>query len=332
MTNDVRHRGSNSPVVAVASLRKTYRGGVTALDGLDLTVPAMTIFGLLGPNGAGKTTTVKILTTLSRPDEGTAEVAGVDVLSQPDRVRRVVGYVAQRSGADIQATGTENLVLQARVHGLDRSEARRRSSQLLERFGLARDADRLVKTWSGGMRRRLDIALALVHSPQVLFLDEPTTGLDPEVRTELWDEIRRLRDVDGVTVLLTTHYLEEADQLADRLAIIDQGKVVAEGTPSELKDSMRGDGLHIELSAPDTTGKAIDVLNSDFGLRDLVVEGRIVHARAGRGAETVPRVLAALIGAGIEVLAVTVNRPSLDDVFLRHAGRKFIPMEKGAAS
>ena len=332
MTNDVLYHETEAPALAIFSLRKSYPGDVTALDGLDLTVAAGTIFGLLGPNGAGKTTTVKILTTLSRPDEGTALVAGVDVLSEPEAVRRLVGYVAQKSGADVQASGTENLVLQARVYGLDRSQARDRSAQLLGRFGLTEAAGRLVKTWSGGMRRRLDIALALIHAPQVLFMDEPTTGLDPEVRADLWGEIRRLRDEDGVTVLLTTHYLEEADQLADRLAIIDHGRVVAEGTPSELKDSMRGDGVHIEMASGDGAHKAVQVLDGDFGLREMVVEGRSVHARATRGAEAVPRVLAALIGAGIEVVAVTVNRPSLDDVFLRHAGRRFEAREMEVSS
>ena len=313
-------------IISVKGLRKTYPDGVIALDGLDLTVSQGTVFGLLGPNGAGKSTIVKILTTLSYPDEGEASIAGVDVLSDPDAVRRSIGYVAQRSGVDVQATGRENLVLQARVNGFDRGEARRRADELLERFGLSESADRLVKTWSGGMQRRLDIALALVHGPQILFLDEPTTGLDPEVRAELWDAIRNLRDVDGVTVLLTTHYLEEADQLADRIVIIDHGRVVAEGTPGELKDGMRGDALHIELTSPDVVESAIGVL-VDSHLREVVVEGRSVHARADRGAEAVPVVLAALDAAGVRVLEVTVNRPSLDDVFLRHTGRRFATNE-----
>ncbi len=248
MTNSVRNRPSDPPALEVTSLRKSYPGDVLALDGLDLTIPSGTVFGLLGPNGAGKTTAVKILATLARPDEGTAVVAGVDVLTDPGTVRRLVGYVSQRSGADVHATGTENLTLQARVHDIDRHEARGISARLMDRFGLTEAADRVVKTWSGGMRRRLDIALAMVHSPKVLFLDEPTTGLDPEVRADLWNEIRRLRDEDGVTVLLTTHYLEEADQLADTIAIVDRGKVVAEGTPSQLKDGMKGDGLHIDLT------------------------------------------------------------------------------------
>ena len=313
-------------IVSVTGLRKTYPDGVIALDGLDLTVSKGTVFGLLGPNGAGKSTTVKILTTLSYPDEGEASIAGVDVLSDPDAVRRSIGYVAQRSGSDVQSTGMENLVLQARINGFDRSEARRRAAGLLERFGLSESADRLVKTWSGGMQRRLDIALALVHSPQILFLDEPTTGLDPEVRAELWDVIRTLRDVDGVTVLLTTHYLEEADHLADRIVIIDHGRVVAEGTPGDLKDGMRGDALHIELTSTDMIGSAMQVLATSQ-LREVVVDGRSVHARVDRGAEAIPVVLAALDAAGVRVLEVTVNRPSLDDVFLRHTGRRFATTE-----
>jgi ABC-2 type transport system ATP-binding protein len=307
----------------VASLRKRYPGDVIALDGLDLTVPSGTVFGLLGPNGAGKTSAVKILATLSRPDEGTAVVAGIDVLTDPGTVRRLVGYVSQRSGADAHATGTENLTLQARVHDIDRHEARRISARLLDRFGLTEQADRVVKTWSGGMRRRLDIALAMVHSPEVLFLDEPTTGLDPEVRADLWIEIRRLRDEDGVTVLLTTHYLEEADQLADSIAIVDHGKVVAEGNPSQLKDGMKGDGLHIDLTGEDMARQAIEILEGEPGLGGLVAQGRTIHARTDRGAEAVPRVIRALDAAGIEVAAITVSRPSLDDVFLAHAGRRY---------
>jgi ABC-2 type transport system ATP-binding protein len=327
MTNSVRRQFTHTPALQVASLHKRYPGGVIALDGLDLTVPSGTVFGLLGPNGAGKTTAVKILATLSRPDEGTAVVAGIDVLTDPGTVRRLVGYVSQRSGADAQATGTENLILQARVHDIDRHEAHRISALLLNRFGLTEHADRVVKTWSGGMRRRLDIALAMVHSPEVLFLDEPTTGLDPEVRADLWTEIRRLRDEDGVTVLLTTHYLEEADQLADGIAILDHGKVVAEGTPSQLKDSMKGDGLHIDLTGDDMARRAIGILEGEPGLGGFVAQGRTINARTDRGAEAVPRVIRALDTAGIEVAAITVSRPSLDDVFLAHAGRRYMSTE-----
>jgi ABC-2 type transport system ATP-binding protein len=323
MTNDVRTSERVEATLVTESLRKTYPDDVVALDGLDLEVAASTIFGLLGPNGAGKSTTVRILTTLSRPDDGSARVAGADVLTEPERVRSAVGYVAQKSGADVQATGTENLMLQARIHGLDRREGQSRAGSLLERLGLAEHADRLVKTWSGGMRRRLDIGLALVNSPQVLFLDEPTTGLDPEARADLWDEIRRLRDEDGVTVLLTTHYLDEADRLADRLAIIDHGRIVAEGTPGELKDGMRGDGVHIELADAELVGRAAPILET-VGLHDVITEGGTVHGRVERAAEAIPIVLNALSKAGVDVQEVSVSRPSLDDVFLSHTGRRFL--------
>jgi ABC-2 type transport system ATP-binding protein len=230
--------------IEAQGLAKTYPGGVRALDGLSLTVGEGAVFGLLGPNGAGKSTAVKILTTLAQPDEGEARVAGLDVRAEPAEVREAIGVVSQGSGLDVQATARENLRLQGHVHGLGGRDLEQRSEALLERFGLADAADRLVRTFSGGMQRRLDIALALVHRPRVLFLDEPTTGLDPEVRADMWEEIARLTG-EGLTVLLTTHYLEEADRLAAHLAIVDRGRVVAEGTPDELKRELRGDAVHV---------------------------------------------------------------------------------------
>jgi ABC-2 type transport system ATP-binding protein len=217
-----------SAAIEARDLTKTYPKGVRALDGLGFSVEAGTVFGLLGPNGAGKSTTVKILTTLTRPDSGQARVAGVDVLANPDRVRRSIGLVAQRSGVDLEATGRENLTLQGQVYGLRGAELRTRVEQLLERFGLAEAAGRVTRGYSGGMQRRLDIAMGLIHRPRVLFLDEPTTGLDPEVRADMWAEIAHLSGSEGLTILLTTHYLEEADHLAGRLAIVDHGRVVAE--------------------------------------------------------------------------------------------------------
>ncbi|HUN35175.1 MAG TPA: ATP-binding cassette domain-containing protein [Trebonia sp.] len=211
---------------------------VSALDGLTLTVPRGTIFALVGPNGAGKSTTVKILTTLARPDEGQARVEGVDVLTSPAAVRRIIGVVGQRSGADPGATGRENLILQAHLFGLGTRAARIRADELLDRFDLRAAAGRFVKGYSGGMQRRLDVALGLVHQPRVLFLDEPTTGLDPEARAAMWQEISRLADTEQLTVLLTTHYLEEADRLAGSVAIIDNGRVVAQGTPDGLKQDV----------------------------------------------------------------------------------------------
>ena len=233
--------------IEARGLVKTYPGPgktrVSALDGLTLDVARGTIFALVGPNGAGKTTTVKILTTLASPDEGTAAVEGIDVIAAPSQARRVIGVVAQRSGADPAATGRENLILQAHLYGMPTGAARARADELLDRFQLTEAAGRFVRTYSGGMQRRLDVALGLVHQPRVLFLDEPTTGLDPESRAARWDEITTLATTDQVTVLLTTHYLDEADRLAGRVAIVDRGRVVAEGDPQQLKRDLGVDSL-----------------------------------------------------------------------------------------
>ena len=297
--------------------------GIRALDGLDISVPRGIIFGLLGPNGAGKTTTVKILTSLARPDAGTAWVEGVDVLARPGQVRHMIGVVAQRSGADPTATGRENLILQGRLYGLRGQAVRTRADELLAHFGLTEAADRLVRTYSGGMQRRLDVALGLVHRPAVLFLDEPTTGLDPEARTAMWQEIARLATQEGLTVLLTTHYLEEADRLASRLAIVDRGRVVTSGTPDELKGELRGDVVHVELPADVDVSLVRSVLAGLPPVRDVLIAGRDVSARSDDGAAAVPVVLAELQRAGIRAASVAVARPSLDDVYLRHTGRRY---------
>ena len=302
-------------------LVKTY-GDVRALDGLSLAVPPGTIFGLVGPNGAGKSTTVRVLTTLSRADSGSARVAGHDVLADPGAVRRAIGCVGQRSGVDVEATGVENLLLQGQIHGLRGRALAARVAELLEQFGLSDAGGRFVKTYSGGMQRRLDIAMALVHRPQVLFLDEPTTGLDPEVRAEMWREIERLTRDEGLSILLTTHYLEEADRLASELAIVDRGRVVAGGSPEQLKAELRGDSIQVELGFA-ANGAATAALEPLPGVRELVVDGSSLHARADDGARAVPLVLGALEAGGIDVASVTVSRPSLDDVYLRHAGRSF---------
>jgi ABC-2 type transport system ATP-binding protein len=317
---DTARRHENA--IEARGLRKAY-GEVRALDGLDFTVEAGTIFGLLGPNGAGKSTTVKILTTLSRPDEGEARVAGVDVLRHPSRVRNAIGVVGQRSGIDPQATGRENLALQGQIHRLSKRELDARVDVLLDHFGLADAAGRLARTYSGGMQRRLDIALGLVHRPQVLFLDEPTTGLDPEVRAAMWEEISRLAGEEGLTILLTTHYLEEADRLASNLAIVDRGRVVAAGSPEQLKAELRGDAIQIELVTPELNGRVPAALAHLEGLREVELAGTDLRARADRGAARVPAVLAALDTAGVKVATVSVARPSLDDVYLRYAGRSF---------
>jgi ABC-2 type transport system ATP-binding protein len=314
--------------IEASGLVKTYPGGVRALDGLSFEVEAGTVFGMLGPNGAGKSTTVKILTTLSRPDEGQARVGGFDILRQPDRVRRTIGVVAQRSGVDKEATGRENLRLQGQLFGMGRRDLERRASELLERFGLADAADRIVRTYSGGMQRRLDIALGLIHGPGILFLDEPTTGLDPEVRTGLWEEITRLASEEGITVLLTTHYLEEADRLARRLVIVDRGRIVAEGEPEQLKGELRGDAISIELQDPESNGRVTHALGRLGEVRDVSVDGRSLRARADDGARAVPIVLQTLEASGVRVASVTVARPSLDDVYLRYTGRTFSQAEQ----
>ena len=309
--------------IVTHGLVKTYRGGVRALDGLDITVETGTIFALLGPNGAGKSTTVKILTTLSRPDGGDARVAGLDVLTEPDRVRRRIGVVAQRSGVDPQITGRENLILQGQLYGLREPDLRGRVTALLERFGLAAAADRMAGGYSGGMQRRLDIAMGLIHRPRVLFLDEPTTGLDPEIRVQMWGNISRLAAEEGLTILLTTHYLEEADHLAKRLAIVDRGRVVVEGSADQLKSELQGDALHIELTTIEQRARVDAALNRLPGIRDVSLTEHTLHARADNGAAAVPLVLQSLQASGIAVASVTVATPSLDDVYLRHTGRTF---------
>ena len=319
---------STDCAIEAHQLVKTYavRGnkhGIRALDGLDLGVPGGIIYGLLGPNGAGKSTTVKILTSLARPDAGSARVAGIDVLAQPGRLRHMIGVVAQRSGADPTATGRENLILQGRLYGLRGGSVRARADELLAHFGLTEAAGRLVKTYSGGMQRRLDVALGLIHRPAVLFLDEPTTGLDPESRAAMWQEIARLAGGEGMTVLLTTHYLEEADRLASQLAIVDRGRVVATGSPDGLKGQLRGDAVQVELPAEAEAGLVRSVLADLPEVRDVVIAGRNVSARSDDGAAAVPVVLGALQRAGINASSVAVARPSLDDVYLRHTGRRY---------
>ncbi|MBV8086625.1 MAG: ATP-binding cassette domain-containing protein [Chloroflexi bacterium] len=316
--------------IEVAGLVKTYKGGVRALDGLDLHVEPGTVFGLLGPNGAGKSTSVKVLTTLTAPDGGTARVAGFDVVRQANQVRHAIGYVPQKSSLDPDLTGRENLILQGQLYNLSGRQLKSRAAELLERFDLTEAADRLARGYSGGMQRKLEVAMGLVHQPRVLFLDEPTTGLDPEARASMWEEIDRLVADERVTILLTTHYLEEADKLASRLAIIDHGRVVGEGTPEELKAELHGDTIQVELEgAPDS---GITAVNRVAGLREVSVDGRVLRARADRGAAAVPAVLAALEADGAKVASVTISRPSLEDVYLRYAGRAFTEADKEQAA
>ena len=307
--------------IVVEGLRKRY-GEVQALDGVSFRVREGEVFGLLGPNGAGKSTTTRILVTLTEPDQGRAEVAGHDVVRAPNAVRRSIGYVPQASGVDRAATGRENLVLQGRVQGLGGRALRERVDQLLDLFGLADAADRTVNGYSGGMKRRLDVALGLVHRPTVLFLDEPTTGLDPEARAAMWDELARLSGSERLTILLTTHYLEEADKLADRLAIVSRGQVVVEGTAESLKRDLQGDAVSVELENGHSDEAHRVVAALDW-VHEVTVDGKILRARVDNGSRAVPGILSTLDERGIPVASVTMARPSLDDVYLHHTGRDF---------
>ena len=324
---------STDRAIDARQLVKTYavRGnkhGIRALDGLDLSVPRGTIYGLLGPNGAGKSTTVKILTSLARPDAGSARVEGIDVLAQPGRVRHVIGVVAQRSGADPTATGRENLILQGRLYGAPLAEVAPRAAELAGLLDLSEFADRRVSTYSGGQRRRLDIALGIVHQPQVLFLDEPTTGLDPQSRANLWDHIRALRE-RGTTVFLTTHYLDEADVLCDRLMIMDHGQIVAEGAPRALKQQVAGDAIMISLRPGEHgTENAVPVLAGEPYVRELAASDGQVRLYVDDGGTALPQLIRVLDARGIGIRSISMSEPTLDDVFLRQTGRSL--REEGA--
>ena len=307
--------------IVVENLSKTFAGGVTAVDGLSFSVARGEVFGLLGPNGAGKSTTVRILATLTQPTGGRATVAGHDVASDAARVRASLGYIAQASGVDRWATGHENLTLQAQLQRVSPALVGARVRALLERVSLTEAAPRLVNTYSGGMKRRLDIAMGLVHEPSVLFLDEPTTGLDPETRRALWDDLARLRAERGLTVLLTTHYLEEADHLCDRIAIVDKGRVVATGTPSALKTGIGGDIVTLELAAAQPY--AATILRALDGVSEVNGEGAKLTVRVADGGQMVPVAITALAQAGIAVRTASASRPSLDDVYLHHTGHRF---------
>ncbi|HEV2590546.1 MAG TPA: ATP-binding cassette domain-containing protein [Gaiellaceae bacterium] len=314
--------------IEVHDLRKQY-GEVQALDGVSFAVSEGEVFGLLGPNGAGKSTTVRVLVTLTTADSGSASVDGHDVQKEQAAVRRAIGYVPQDSGVDQFGTGRENLMLQGRIQGMSRRDLRQRTDELLELVEISHAADRVVRSYSGGMRRRLDIALGLVHRPRVLFLDEPTTGLDPEARVAMWHEVSRLAQAESLTILLTTHYLEEADQLADRLAIVSQGRVVVEGTPVELKAGLQGDAVHVELENGHVE-QAQSVLTSVGARPEQVLNGTTIVARADDGGRALPAILSALEAQGIGVASVAVSRPSLDDVYLHYTGRDFATEDRAS--
>jgi ABC-2 type transport system ATP-binding protein len=314
-------------IIEARGLARTFtsrKRTVEAVRGVDLTVADGEIVGFLGPNGAGKTTTLRMLTTLLRPTAGTATVAGADLLADPVGVRRRIGYVAQAigttgGGSDPNATVGEEISLQARLYRVPPGEIAGRAARLTRQLDLGGLDDRLVKTLSGGQRRRLDIALGLVHSPRLVFLDEPTTGLDPQSRSNLWDHIRRLREDLGTTVFLTTHYLDEADALCDRILVIDYGRIVAEGTPDELKRRIAGDV--ITLSVNGGPEAAMGVLTTHEGVREATVSGRSLRLTVDHGEEALPALLRALDAAGLSLQSIQLARPSLDDVFLTVTGR-----------
>ena len=314
-------------MIETRGLRKSYRSRagretktVDAVRGVNLDVAAGEIFGFLGPNGAGKTTTLRMLATLIEPDGGEATVAGADLRKNPAEVRRRIGYVAQGGSTWDESSAREELVLQARLYGISKAEAHRRAERALEAFQLTEYADRKSKTYSGGQRRRVEIALGIIHEPKIVFLDEPTTGLDPQSRAHMWDEIRRLR-TEGMTVFITTHYLDEADALCDRIAIMDHGEVVAEGTPAELKREISGEVVIVGLDAP-STPRAAELLDTEAYVSKLetVDEGGL-RLYVDEGATAIPQVLRRLDHAGLDLRSIELHRPSLDDVFLTKTGR-----------
>ncbi len=322
-------------MIEATGLRKTYRSGrrhkartVEAVRGVDFAVERGEIFGFLGPNGAGKSTTLRILSTLLRPDGGQATIAGVDLVSDPAAVRKQIGFVAQASGTYDDSTARRELVLQARMHGLAKAEGQRLAELAIEAFQLGEFVDRKIRTYSGGQRRRLDVALGVIHSPSVMFLDEPTAGLDPPSRARMWQEVRRLRE-DGMTIFLTTHYLDEADALCDRISIIDGGLIVAEGTPISLKREISGDVVVLDMAAPDSAGvpdpallqQAEKVLADEHYVSRCEVVDGTVRLYVDSSTAAIPQIMRTLIDRGIEPGGVEARRPSLDDVFLAKTGR-----------
>ncbi|HEV2429160.1 MAG TPA: ATP-binding cassette domain-containing protein [Thermoplasmata archaeon] len=295
--------------------------GTVAVDGIDFQVRRGEIFGFLGPNGAGKTTTISILTTLLEPTAGHAHVEGLDVVARPHEVRRRLGLVFQKSTADEELSGRENMAIQAGLYGLAGREVSERIDNLLTKMDLANFADRFVKTYSGGMRRRLELAVGMVHNPRILFLDEPTLGLDPQGRAGFWQYIRTLRATSGITVLMTTHYLEEADQLCDRIAVIDHGKIIALGTPKELKDSVGGDTL--ELTVSPGAKDLVPILEALPGVTGVSRSGDTYRVKCTNGESLVPRAVVSAGESGVSITGAIVRKPTLDEVFLELTGRAY---------
>jgi ABC-2 type transport system ATP-binding protein len=308
-------------VIETHNLRKTFKsrkGPVEAVAGVDLDVKKGEIFGFLGPNGAGKTTTLRMLSTLLPPTSGEATVAGFDLRREPAKVRYVIGYVSQEGSTAPEIPGRTELIIQGRLYGMSKQRAVARAAELIESLELEDCADRPVKTFSGGQKRRLDIGVGLMHLPQLLFLDEPTTGLDPQSRARMWDEVRRLRDT-GTTVFLTTHYLEEADALSDRIAIIDHGKIVALGTPDALKRQVAGDV--VVVGTEHASDRVLELLRGQPFVREATTADNLVRLYVDRGETAMPQIIRVLDSAGIPLASLSLNRPSLDDVFLRQTGR-----------
>jgi ABC-2 type transport system ATP-binding protein len=324
-------------VIETKQLTKVFPGDIKAVDGIDFEVKAGEVFGFLGPNGAGKTTTIKMLNTLIKPTSGTATVTGHDIMKNPAEIRRNIGYVAQDVGVDEHATGRENLSLYGRFYRLDGRKIKQRIKELFELVDLIGYENKMVSTYSGGMRKRLDIAMGLIHQPQLIFLDEPTVGLDPQTRVHIWDYIRNLAKAMGITIFLTTHYMEEADHLADRVAIIDRGKLMVSGTPNELKQSIGGDVVTL---SPCETGAAEceefvrrtqEVLaDKPFVIGTQATDGELA-VYVNKGESAAPSIMRILADQGIDVETLSVSRPSLDDVFLKYTGRT-IRAEEGTAT
>ena len=315
----------NDSEIVVKNLAKTYPGKVDAIKGIDFQVGAGKIFGFLGPNGAGKSTTIKILTTLAMPSSGQAWVGGFDVVSQAADVRRVAGVALQDIGIDPLMKSMELLVLQGRLFGANKSEAITRARELLQLVNLTDATDRRVGTYSGGMRRRLDLAMALVHQPKILFLDEPTTGLDPASRRDIWREVRRLNREMGITIFLTTQYLEEADELADIVAIIVDGKIATEGSPSKLKAMMGEESINLVFDSPEIAQKGQSALEHIGNRAQL--DRDTVRLYLSMAAGSIPAVINTLQNVGISPISLTLTQPTLDDVFLQVAGRRLVTSE-----